>query len=231
VRKATIFIVAPHLGQSIWSTSYGEPAARVAAVKIAPHDFLDGRPEEAVFLLEAALMLREEPVEIMKEHPIKDGPLGTAGTIHSRHGGRMASRNRNKRQSNAGMGRTMYLPTRSASFLVLARTRRKTEKPVWRQERRRSAHSELRSSLWTRNPRSSRAKSAGAELPRQPAVVLEEEPQPLRDDKDDLAAGNIQKECLPHPFAPLLKPFGVARWAEAAGASAEHQEAFRMAVI
>jgi hypothetical protein len=41
----------------------------------------------------------------------------------------------------------MYLPTRSASGLVLARTRLWTENLVWRQVRSLSAYSELRSSL------------------------------------------------------------------------------------
>jgi len=45
----------------------------------------------------------------------------------------------------------MYFPTRSASGLVVARTRLWTEKPVWRQDSKRSAHSGLRSSRPTRN--------------------------------------------------------------------------------
>ena len=79
----------------------------------------------------------------------------------------------------------MYWPTRSASLLVVARTR-----------------------LWTEKP----------------ALVLEEDPQPLGDGEDDLAMGNIQKERLPHPLAPFLKPFGMARRAESPGAAGEHEE-------
>jgi hypothetical protein len=30
----------------------------------------------------------------MKQHPIKDSPLGMSGTVHSRNGGRNASKNR-----------------------------------------------------------------------------------------------------------------------------------------
>jgi len=71
----------------------GKPAARIAAVKIALNDFLDNRAEKAVWLLEAALVLRQELVEIMEQDPIKDSPLRMSRTIHSRHSGRMASRN------------------------------------------------------------------------------------------------------------------------------------------
>jgi hypothetical protein len=48
-----------------------------------------------------------------------------------------------------------------------------------------------------------------AELPKKPALILEEDAQHLGDDKDDLAVGNIQEQCLPHPFAPLLQAFGM----------------------
>jgi len=71
----------------------GPAAVQVAAVEVALDDFFDDRPEEAVLLLEAALVLRQEPVEVMKKHPVEDGPLRMPGTIHSRHSGRMASRN------------------------------------------------------------------------------------------------------------------------------------------
>jgi hypothetical protein len=36
----------------------GESAARVAAIQVALHDFLDDRPEEAVLPLEPALIFR-----------------------------------------------------------------------------------------------------------------------------------------------------------------------------
>jgi len=38
--------------------------------------------------------------------------------------------------------------------------------------------------------------------------------------------GDIQKECLPHPLAPLLKPLRMARGKEAAGAAGENQQSF-----
>ena len=74
----------------------GKPAERDAAVEVALLDFLDDRPEEALFLLETSLILGQEPVEIMKKHPVEDGPLRISRTIDSRHGGRMASRNGSK---------------------------------------------------------------------------------------------------------------------------------------
>jgi hypothetical protein len=59
------------------------------------------------------------------------------------------------------------------------------------------------------------------------AVGVEAE---VADGKDNLAVGDIQQGCLPHPFAPLLKPLRMARRTKAAGAAGEHQEVFRMAV-
>jgi hypothetical protein len=71
----------------------GKAAARIAAVEVALDDLLDDRTEEAVLLLETSLILGQEPVEMMEQHPIEDGPLRMSRTIDSRHGGRMASRN------------------------------------------------------------------------------------------------------------------------------------------
>ena len=71
----------------------GKAAARVAAVEVALHDFLDNRPEEAVLLLKTALVFRQKPIEVMKEHPIQDGALGMSRAIESGHIERMASRN------------------------------------------------------------------------------------------------------------------------------------------
>jgi hypothetical protein len=72
----------------------GEPAARVAAVKVALDDFLDDRPEKTIFLLEAALILGQEPVEVMKKHPVEDGPLGMTRAVDSWHDRSHSSRNR-----------------------------------------------------------------------------------------------------------------------------------------
>jgi hypothetical protein len=47
----------------------------------------------AVLLLETTLRLGKEPLEMMKQHPVEDGPLRMSRTVDSRHGKRMASRN------------------------------------------------------------------------------------------------------------------------------------------
>jgi hypothetical protein len=46
-----------------------------------------------MLLLETALILGQEPVEVMKEHPVERRAFGMSRTVHSRHSGRMASRN------------------------------------------------------------------------------------------------------------------------------------------
>ena len=65
----------------------GEPAARVAAVEVALHELLDDRPEKPVLPLETTLILRQEPVEMMEEYPVENGPLRMSGTIDSRYAG------------------------------------------------------------------------------------------------------------------------------------------------
>ena len=82
----------PLLG-AVRTPDAGEPAAGIAAVKILLDHLLDDRPEKTVLPLETTLMLNQEPVEMMEEYPVKDGPLRMSRTIDSRHGGRMASRN------------------------------------------------------------------------------------------------------------------------------------------
>jgi len=44
----------------------GEPTAGIATVQITLDDFFDDGPEETVLFLETSLVLRQEPVEIMK---------------------------------------------------------------------------------------------------------------------------------------------------------------------
>jgi len=63
----------------------GKPAARVAAVKIALNHLLDDGAEEAVLLLEPGLILGQESVEIMEEHPVEHGALRVTGTVNSCH--------------------------------------------------------------------------------------------------------------------------------------------------
>ena len=79
---------------AVGTADAGKSAKGVTAVQVALDDLLDDRPEEAVLLLEAALVLDEESVEIVKENAVEDGALGMPGTIHARHGAKMASRNR-----------------------------------------------------------------------------------------------------------------------------------------
>ena len=81
----------PLLG-AVRTPDAGEAAFRVAAVKIPLDHLLDDRPEIPVLPLEPALILRQEPVEMMEQHPVEDRPLRMPRTIHSRHGGRNASR-------------------------------------------------------------------------------------------------------------------------------------------
>ncbi len=54
--------------------------------------FLDDRPEEAVLLLEAALIIGQELIEMMEQHPIENSLLGMAEAIDSWHGKRVESK-------------------------------------------------------------------------------------------------------------------------------------------
>ncbi len=71
----------------------GESAAGIAAVQIALDNVLDDRPEIPVFPLEAALIFRDKPLEMMKKHPIEDGAFRMARMVDSRHIGNEVSRN------------------------------------------------------------------------------------------------------------------------------------------
>jgi hypothetical protein len=83
----------PLLG-AVGTPDAGEPAAGIAAIKILLDHLLDDRPEETVLPLETTLILRQEPVEMMEEYPVKDRPLRMSRTINSRHSRRKASRTR-----------------------------------------------------------------------------------------------------------------------------------------
>ena len=54
---------------------------------------LDDWPEEPVLLLEAALILREESIEVMKEHLVENRALWMSGAVDSCHGKQRNSRN------------------------------------------------------------------------------------------------------------------------------------------
>jgi hypothetical protein len=63
----------------------GEPAAWIAAVEVFFDDILDDRPEIPIFPLKSALVFRDELLEMMKKHPVEDGPLRMTRAIDSRH--------------------------------------------------------------------------------------------------------------------------------------------------
>jgi len=71
------------LRSAVGTTDAGEPAARVAAVQVALDDLLDNRPEEPVLFLETTLILRQEAIEVMKQHPVEDRPLRMSRAIDS----------------------------------------------------------------------------------------------------------------------------------------------------
>jgi hypothetical protein len=79
---------------AIRTADAGKAAARIAAIQIALDDFLDDRPEKTILLLEAALILGEEPVKIVKEQPVQDGALWMSRAIDSCHSRSFSSRNR-----------------------------------------------------------------------------------------------------------------------------------------
>ena len=68
-----------------WAADPGEAAAGVAAVQVALDDILDDRPEISVVPLEPALIFRDEPLEMMKKHPVENGPFRMSRTIDSCH--------------------------------------------------------------------------------------------------------------------------------------------------
>jgi hypothetical protein len=65
---------------------------------------------------------------------------------------------------------------------------------------------------------------AAAEIPQEPALELEEDPQHLGDGEDDLAMRDIQEKRLPHPLSPFLQPLGMTRGAESPGAAGKHKK-------
>jgi len=86
----------------------GERAAGIAAVKIILDDVLDDRTEIAVRLLETLLVLRDEALKMMEQHPVENGPLRMTRTIDARHIQDKRSRNgpgKNKGQFPGADGR------------------------------------------------------------------------------------------------------------------------------
>ena len=79
----------------------GKPAAGVAAVEVTLDHLLDDRAEEAILLLETALILGQETIKVVKKHPVEDSPLRMSGTINSCHSRSFSSRNRPDRRGFA----------------------------------------------------------------------------------------------------------------------------------
>jgi hypothetical protein len=63
-----------------------------------------------------------------------------------------------------------------------------------------------------------------AELTKKLPPELEEDAEHFGNDKDDLAMRDVQNKLLPHPFAPLLKPFGMAGGTESSRSTGEGQK-------
>jgi len=56
---------------TVGTADAGKPAARITAVQVAIHHFLDDRPEEAVVLLKVALILSQKLIEVVEHHPVE----------------------------------------------------------------------------------------------------------------------------------------------------------------
>jgi hypothetical protein len=63
-----------------------------------------------------------------------------------------------------------------------------------------------------------------AEFTKELAPEPEEDAEHFGNDEDDLAMRDVQNKLLPHPLAPLLKPFGMAGGAESSGSTGEGQK-------
>ena len=64
--------VEKEFSTAVPATNPGKPALGIAAVQIALHNFFYDRTEISILLLKATLILREEPVERMEEHPVEE---------------------------------------------------------------------------------------------------------------------------------------------------------------
>jgi hypothetical protein len=82
----------------------GEPAFRIAAVKVLLDHLLDDRSEKPILIeamstakpvlpLETIFIFGQEPLEMMEKRPVENAPLRMSRTIDSRHSRRIASRN------------------------------------------------------------------------------------------------------------------------------------------
>jgi len=74
------------------------------------------------------------------------------------------------------------------------------------------------------------AESTMVKLRQQPVLVGEGDQEHLRNDEDDLAVADIEKECLSLPLASLLPPLRMTPRAKAAATAGQHQESLFMTV-
>ena len=73
------------LSAAVSAPNPGKPAARIAAIEVALHHFLDDRPKEPVLSLEVHLIIRKESLEMMEQHPVEHGALRMSGAVDSCH--------------------------------------------------------------------------------------------------------------------------------------------------
>jgi hypothetical protein len=71
----------------------GEPTAAITTVQITLDDFFDDGPEETVLFLETSLILGQETIEVMKQHPVEHDAFGMPRAVNSCQGKRHLSRN------------------------------------------------------------------------------------------------------------------------------------------
>ena len=83
----------------------GKARVGIAAVEVALDHLFDDRPEIPVLLLEASLILGQEPLEMMEKHPIEDRALRMTKAIDSRHIGKADSRSMPEASKRRSEGR------------------------------------------------------------------------------------------------------------------------------
>jgi len=71
----------------------GKATHRIAAVEILLNNILDHRPKIAILLLEPIFIFSKEPLEIIKEHPIKNRVFWMTLAVDSWHSREDDSRN------------------------------------------------------------------------------------------------------------------------------------------
>ncbi|MFX0206015.1 MAG: DUF2188 domain-containing protein [Candidatus Hodarchaeota archaeon] len=67
--------------ENTYKADAGKPAARITTVEVALNHLLDDRPEKAVLLLEATLVLGQDPVKMMEQLPVEHSSLWMTLTL------------------------------------------------------------------------------------------------------------------------------------------------------